>query len=175
MVNNIAGVVLAGGKSSRMGKNKALLDYNGKKLIDHMIALLKQSYIRDIFISGNIKGYDNTIPDISPFEGPAYAIYDLLEKLSNYEKILFLPVDMPFLNPDILNLLIEQAEQKNGGYFYNYPLPAILRTNPPKARVRSVKELLSIMDIMAIDLPYIYKDYMKNANTPEQWQEVISS
>ncbi len=172
MVSNIAGVVLAGGKSSRMGKNKALLDYNGKKLIDHMIALLKQSGIKDIFISGNIKGYDNSIPDTSPFEGPAYAIYEVLEKLSNYERVLFLPVDMPLLSPDMLHLLIEHEK---GGYFCNYPLPAILRTKPPKARVRSVKELLSIMDIMAIDLPAIYKDSMKNTNTPEQWQEVISS
>jgi molybdopterin-guanine dinucleotide biosynthesis protein A len=35
----IAGVVLAGGQSSRMGTNKALLEYKGQPLLSHMIGL----------------------------------------------------------------------------------------------------------------------------------------
>ena len=40
MDKKIAGVVLAGGKSSRMGKNKAMLIYNGKPLLNHMVGIL---------------------------------------------------------------------------------------------------------------------------------------
>ena len=54
--NAIAGVVLTGGRSSRMGQNKALLDYQGKPLIEHMMEILKTTGIKEIFISGDVDG-----------------------------------------------------------------------------------------------------------------------
>jgi molybdenum cofactor cytidylyltransferase len=50
----IAAIVLAAGKSSRMGSNKLLADLNGKPLVRHSVEALKASSVRDIIVvTGN--------------------------------------------------------------------------------------------------------------------------
>ena len=39
-INNINGYILAGGKSSRMGKDKGLINYNGKAIIEYILLLI---------------------------------------------------------------------------------------------------------------------------------------
>lgn len=106
----IAGVVLAGGRSSRMGKNKALLDYQGKPLVEHMMEIIKRAGIREIFISGDVDGYD-CLPDPAPFTGPAEAIKSIIQRLSSYAGFLFVPVDMPLLKPEMLHLLLNKKRE----------------------------------------------------------------
>ena len=48
MIDSVTGVILTGGKSSRMGKNKALLPYNGKRLIDAPIEILTRIFSKVI-------------------------------------------------------------------------------------------------------------------------------
>ncbi len=164
----IAGVVLAGGKSSRMGQNKALLDYNGRPLLDHMISVLEQTELDDIYVSGDIKGY-RCIPDNAPHEGPARAICDVLKELGQYDGVLFVPVDMPLLNAAMLRFLLKQ---KNGGYFTNFPLPAFIKKPFQKTPSQSVKEILLMTKAQAVALPSEFECCMKNTNTPEEWAEV---
>lgn len=169
--SNIAGVVLAGGRSSRMGQNKALLDYQGKPLIEHMLDILKQTGIEDTFISGNIQGYD-CIADKSPFSGPAEAIKSVISNCPGYEGFLFVPVDMPLLNAEMLHILLQQ---KKGGHFINWPLPAYITRPFSNSVATSVKELLHKYGIYPVDLPDHFLPHMKNANTPQEWKEVANS
>lgn len=166
---NIAGIVLAGGKSSRMGQDKALLDYNGKPLLDHMVKLLKQVGLKDIYVSGDFKGY-RCILDNAPHKGPAYAISGVLERLDHYDGILFVPVDMPFLSIDAIRLLI--TEEK-GGYFKGSPLPAFIPKSSHKTSMGSVKALLESLHVYPIILPLELGACMTNTNTPEEWEEVL--
>ncbi len=168
---NITGVVLAGGQSLRMGENKALLDYKGQPLLDHMIGLLQRTGIDDIYVSGDLKGY-RCIPDSAPHEGPAFAMHDVLSKLQKSSGVLFVPVDMPFLREDVLQLLIEQ---ENGGYFVNSPLPAFITKPCPQQRFKSVKELLGATMVGSLALPPEFEGCMRNTNTPEDWKEVLSA
>lgn len=165
----IAGVVLAGGRSSRMGQDKALLDYNGQSLLDHMIELLKQVGLDDVYVSGDFKGY-RSISDSTPHEGPAYAMHDVLQHLSGVDGVLFVPVDTPLLNAQILHLLIQQEK---GAYFAEHPLPAFITGRCLEWRSKSVKEFLSKMKLCPLILPSEFEKCMVNSNTPEEWQEVL--
>lgn len=169
MDKKIAGVVLAGGRSSRMGQNKALLDYNSEPLLDHMVALLEQTGIHDIYVSGDFEGYC-CIPDSAPHEGPAWAMVDVLQQLTDYGGVLFVPVDMPLLCVDALGILMEQAK---GGYFEGFPLPVFITNADLKERTKSVKALLKKLKISPITLPPELEFCMTNTNTPEEWQEAL--
>jgi len=166
---SIFGVVLAGGQSSRMKQDKALLDYNGRPLLDHMIDLMQQVGFSDVYVSGNVQNY-NCIPDTSQYAGPARAMYDVLQHLGDYDGVLFIPVDMPLLPAGALQLLMKQ---ETSGHFTDFPLPAYITSQCPSQPPESVKTFLESVGGQSIALPHRFVNGMKNANTPEQWEEVM--
>jgi molybdopterin-guanine dinucleotide biosynthesis protein A len=168
-VNDFIGVVLAGGRSSRMGTNKAFLEYRGKPLIDHMMGLLKEADAKEVWVSGSLAGYP-CIPDEEKFEGPAMAIRHVLKctKRANVSGVLFVPVDMPALTP---NLLREIGRQKGGAYYQGWPLPAFLPFKDISPEDRSIKGLLRTLRVPAREIPEGHRACFVNANTPEEWRE----
>ncbi len=58
----VAGIVLAGGRSSRMGANKALLSYHGQPLYLHMQGILRASGLEQVYISGDVPEVE-CVPD----------------------------------------------------------------------------------------------------------------
>lgn len=109
---NITGIVLAGGKSRRMGVEKGLIRFGGKHLIEYAIEVLEKVCDR-IIISENSKAYNflgyEVIPDIYPNSGPMGGIYSAL-KSSKTDLNLVLSCDMPFISIELLNYLIEQSD-----------------------------------------------------------------
>ncbi len=168
---NVAGVVLAGGRSSRMGQDKAFLDFGGKPLIDHMMGLLHASVVKDVYVSGDVDGYPN-IPDTQTFNGPACAIADVMAHLCEYDGVLFVPVDMPLLSVEVLNFLMKH---ENGGYFNQWPLPAFIIRPCAVENAYSVKKLLDDQGVKPIDIPPCYQEEMQNFNTPEDWKKVVKN
>ena len=104
----ITGVILAGGKSSRMGTDKGLLELNGKPLIQYAIDTLKSIGLEIIIISNN-SDYEQfgfpVYPDIIPDKGPIGGVYTALS-YSSTEKNLIVSCDTPFLSKKLLNYLI---------------------------------------------------------------------
>lgn len=170
MGKKIAGVVLAGGRSSRMGKDKALLDYNGRPLVEHMIDLLLDAGVDTACVSGDFEGYPG-IPDAAPHSGPVVAICDVIRTLKLYSGVLFVPVDMPLLTPGILRTLLAQGRS---AHFRRYPFPFYIESPCLKKEAsQSVKAFLLEQDVQPIDLPSEFKIHMTNTNTPEEWREVL--
>ena len=166
---NIAGIVLAGGQSSRMGRNKALLDYQGRPLLDHMIDLMQQSGVKKIYVSGDIEGY-HCIPDSAPFAGPAAAIRDVLGQLAGYDGILFQPVDMPFMEPEILRLLLRHD---GGAHYHGWPLPLYLNKAVTPGDGSSVRQMIADMNLAILPVPEEAQACFANLNTPEEWKEAV--
>lgn len=164
----IAGIVLAGGQSSRMGEDKALLDYKGKPLVRHMHDMLAQVGLTDIFISGVFDGY-RCIADDTPLNGPAEAIKSVLRKIPHYAGYLFVPVDMPLLSPALLHRLLAQPR---GGYFASWPLPVYIAPPFRFTEKKSVFGFLEDQGIHPLTLPPEFEGMMKNANTPQEWAEI---
>ncbi len=94
----IGGYVLAGGKSSRMGQDKALLELAGKPLVHHAVTKLRR-VCRDVrILSDNpeLAEFAPIVPDLHPGCGPMGGMEAALVH-SAFDWNLFLPVDMPFL------------------------------------------------------------------------------
>lgn len=168
----IAGIVLAGGRSSRMGQNKCFLEYKGKKLIDHMIDIIKETSINDVYVSGHIDGYQCLEDkDADTYEGPAVAIGHIINTNHNhYDGFLFVPVDMPLLTKDILDTLMSH---KDGAYFKDYPLPVFISAQKIESVTGSVKNLLAGTSAKSLAVPNKYSQMLLNCNTPQDWQEVL--
>ncbi len=165
-------MVLAGGKSSRMGRDKALMEYCGLPLIESMINLLHRTDLCNVYVSGDIEGY-NCIKDSTKFEGPARAIIDVMVELPDYSGALFIPVDMPLLTPEILQLLLNK---NSTAYFKGRPLPCFIsKPCNIKSECSSVHELLEDQGAVTVDLPAKHEEFMHNFNTTQEWAELITN
>jgi molybdopterin-guanine dinucleotide biosynthesis protein A len=108
------GFVLAGGKSSRMGADKAFLDFRGHTLLDHAVATMG-SVCASVSIVGDpakFASYGSVVADIFPGCGPLAGIHAALTH-STAELNLMLAVDMPFVSRELLAFLFDAAEERD--------------------------------------------------------------
>src|SRR5579864_9177416 len=111
-VSPISAFILAGGKSSRMGTDKAFLDWAGRPLLAHMVELAK-SVTAEVRIVGDPSRFAALAPvveDIFPGCGPLSGIHAALMS-SDSELNLILGVDLPFLDSGLLNYVASQAAE----------------------------------------------------------------
>jgi len=107
--NNITGIILAGGKSSRMGSDKGFLSLNGSSFMSHIIKAV-QPWVTNVLIVSNNSDYDvfnlKRVEDILEDSGPLAGLYSGLLH-SETEHNLIVSCDVPLLNGVILKKLIE--------------------------------------------------------------------
>jgi molybdopterin-guanine dinucleotide biosynthesis protein A len=101
-------VILAGGKSSRIGRNKALLDFGGEPLIGRIHRILKQGF-QHVLISANDEDTYKflgapVIPDIFPGGGSLAGIHSGLLTCPS-PHCFFVACDMPFINIELVRYL----------------------------------------------------------------------
>ena len=111
----ISGIILSGGKSSRMGRDKASLPFPHKPMIEIMIDKLSVLFNELMIVTANPDLYSKygirTVEDVIPQHGPLGGIYTgLLFSKNHYNFII--ACDMPFLNPDLVRYMV----QKINGY-----------------------------------------------------------
>ena len=112
-LSNITLIILAGGKSSRMGTDKALLEYQGKAFVQILYDNLK-NICSEVIISSNnseikieeAKTVADDIKDIGPMGG----LYTCL-KLSKTDFNIVVSVDTPFISAKLLTEVYEQSQQ----------------------------------------------------------------
>jgi FdhD protein len=113
MIEGVTGVILAGGFSKRMGRDKARLPFRGKKLIDAPLETLSTLFERVVLSVRNADDfpeYSNTkIPDRYPAIGPLGGIASVLA--AGFERIFCVACDMPFLNPALIHHLCTLADR----------------------------------------------------------------
>ncbi|MBN2891222.1 MAG: molybdenum cofactor guanylyltransferase [Bacteroidales bacterium] len=108
----VTGIILAGGKSKRMGKDKCLVKLGNKLLIQNTIDAFKP-IVDTIIISSNREehtqfGY-KTFKDEFSDCGPIGGIYTAL-KNSQTEINIIAPCDMPFINYSLFKFLLENKK-----------------------------------------------------------------
>jgi molybdopterin-guanine dinucleotide biosynthesis protein A len=177
------GVVLAGGKSSRMGEDKALLKLaNGNTLLQQSIHLLQTAGIEEVVVSGD---RDGGMADQISGLGPLSAIETVIHK-THAERLLIIPVDMPLLTKTILKQLLNKGDDENSVYFKQHFLPLNLAVTvktkkiirhlieQPDKKSRSLKNLLEKIPTKVLPFKKQHTVALENINTPEQWQKLKS-
>jgi molybdenum cofactor guanylyltransferase len=109
--NQLAGFILAGGQSSRMGRDKALLELGGVPLVLHMARLLEPR-VAPVTIIGPPERYTalglHAVPDDRTGLGPLGGLATAL-RVSQHEWNLVVGCDLPYLTREWLDWLMARA------------------------------------------------------------------
>lgn len=185
----LLGLVLAGGKSVRMGDDKSRIDYHGLPQRDHAARLL-QPYCREVYLSvrpdqtGEPNHSFPLITDTFLGLGPLGAILSAFREKPD-AAWLVIACDLPFLNPDTLELLLRERNPSLMATAFNSPVnnlpepliaiweprsyPILLQflaqgyDCPRKALINSPIHLLEAPDPQALE----------NVNTPEEKKSAL--
>jgi len=113
--NNIIGIILAGGKSSRLGEDKSNIRLGNKTLLDHTIDKIEKEFNEVLIISNNKEyNYKNkkiyTVKDciegqLGPLVGILTAMKWVNENKKNYKWIASFPCDTPFFDNKLISKL----------------------------------------------------------------------
>jgi molybdopterin-guanine dinucleotide biosynthesis protein A len=176
----ILGMVLAGGRSSRMGQDKCQLVLpSGLTLLEHSRDILRQAGLEAVVISGPQPG---AIADRRPFLGPLAALETVIHKCQP-AALVVIPVDMPLLTPALVQRLLK-ATSGQARTLGDKQLPLYLEVNPslkrrlrqlldrPESRSRSLKALLAGLEHIRLPLSELEERQLANVNTPDQWQQI---
>ncbi|WP_269223539.1 NTP transferase domain-containing protein [Flavobacterium sp. IMCC34518] len=208
MENNTVFVLLAGGKSERMGMAKGLLLYKENFWILEQLNRISASTITDVFIGlgHNYEEYLNKIPSFSeakshfvlyknlkirvvinkkPEQGSFSTLQTVLQQIPKNKSVLISPIDVPILNSNELQNIIEAQNQivlpnfehKNGhpiklhSDFWN----PLLLLNPTDQNSRLDLEIKKINPFKITRIAVIDSCILKNLNTPNDWIEFTNS
>ena len=109
-VRGVTGVVLAGGKSSRYGNNKAFVEVHGIPLIERALNAMHSIFHRVIIITNTPDKYSYLnfpmYQDIIKGLGPLGGIYTGLKMIRDNAGF-FVACDMPFLNQELIRYIVE--------------------------------------------------------------------
>lgn len=194
-MNELSVAIVAGGKSSRMGTDKAFVPLLGKPMIEHVLERVSDlGQDETILITNHPSDYAHlNLPmysDIVPEKGSLGGIYTAIY-YSNSEYILAVACDMPFLNRELLQYMSHLRMAEDGPFdvivprVANYPeaIHAIYRKSclePIRSRIDADKlKIIGFYDdvrVRYIDEPE-YRPIdpnglsFFNANTPEELAE----
>ena len=172
--------ILSGGKSSRMGTEKGLVELGGKAFVSHLIDTVS-TITDDISIIANSHLYSSfhveVLPDIILNKGPLAGIYTGLVN-SSAERNLFLSCDIPLINKETLLFLIKASENEKGPAVILHngkvePLCGIYR----KEQASNLNELLEKNELSVMhalkNLSTLYVDISKESfYRPELFQNI---
>lgn len=173
------GLLLAGGASSRMGRDKAELDWHGRPLIAHMHAVLSELPLQRVVVSGARPEFGGIV-DANPGRGPLGGIASAAQQLPDSE-LLVLAIDTPKLSTNLLQRLLD-APDSACVCFGDSPLPMRLRLDAglrawlaawlrDAEAPRALRRLQAQLDVWRLPIDSHEVEQLANLNTPQDWVE----
>ena len=178
----IIGVVLAGGLSSRMGKDKAQLYCSNSSLtlLQRAEQLLTRLSPVQVLLSSNQSptGIKDIFPQCGPISGIHASCTEILERFPDVTEALFIPIDMPYLSTDDLSYLIHAGQQQKRPCCYtNCYLPLYLPINTQSVDYLhntllvkgdySLKKMLESLN--GLQITPNKSQNLTNINEPHEW------
>lgn len=195
MNDQITGIILAGGKNSRMGTNKAFMEIHHTRLIDKTLDVYRQLFTRIVIVTNDPLPYlefsdASVVTDIYKGKGPLGGIYTGLFYAKN-PFVFVSACDMPFLNKDFIAFLSARTDK------YDVIVPKLPEGYQPLHAIYSRNCLPNIKRLLLMDklkITGFYRDMkilsvgedeiqpfnpdgklFQNLNTPEDMESVQSS
>jgi molybdopterin-guanine dinucleotide biosynthesis protein A len=191
------GFILAGGRSSRMGTDKATVSVAGRSMLHTARDVMSQTQVHHHVVVG---GRFADVHENAEGLGPGRAICELIMKSyslciesDDYQTkrndvkgyALFIPVDMPFLQPNTLTTLIQLAQQYQRAYFYEqYYLPLVVPISASNSMILSelvmqkpspsVRNVINAVNASAAKYSGDEKEFA-NINSPAELAEVLTA
>jgi molybdenum cofactor guanylyltransferase len=196
-----SGIILAGGSSSRMGKNKALLPLPGNQavtFVEYLVSLLEEFCSETLIVARDqAHARDYVFPDVrvtideTPGIGPLMGLYSGLSAIHT-TRALIVAVDLPLVQRALLSFLLSQplpADTLLVPLMHN--IPQVLLALYPRSILPFVKEQLLlgrrdlrcllkgapvqfVEEAQLIQLDPQLRSFM-NINTPEQLRHVLQT
>ncbi len=185
-------VILAGGKSSRMGKDKALLPFAGKTMLENIVELVHSIFDETLIIVNDrskAKGlhlYEARVyEDLIKNRGPLGGIYTGLLYSKNVANCVF-PCDMPFIDELLIRDLIDfwqedvdalcfedpKGDMQPFPGIYNRALRFLVRTLLDHGET-SMRHLMEVALVKPIILKKEKIEVLFNMNRIEDYYEVL--
>ncbi|MGB0668788.1 MAG: molybdenum cofactor guanylyltransferase MobA [Porticoccaceae bacterium] len=182
---NVDGVILAAGKSSRMGSvNKAQASLGGRSLLETVVARIKPQVER-LLINGDpaLCGDQAVADKVEGFQGPLAGLYSALcsDQLSTAEYLLLVPCDGPFVpsnlaaelyantvqvSTDIACVRYQGVAQPTFSLWHKRLLPQVQQALLEEQQ-GGFKPLLQGLETVYVDWPEQQPNPFFNINTPE--------
>ena len=186
----MTGIILAGGKSSRMGQDKGLLPYKGMPLILYVINAISP-VVNDVLIVTSNKDYEQfgypLIADVYSEKGPLAGIYSGLRS-SESELNLVLGCDMPNVTTELLRYLVSQVKdeavllpsfkgktEQLAGFYSKKCLPIFKQEiEKDNLKIRDAIALVSHRFVEIDEQLAFYKpELFNNLNSPEDLKSIL--
>jgi molybdopterin-guanine dinucleotide biosynthesis protein A len=181
-----AGFVLAGGISSRMGRNKALLPWRGTTLLDYVAGEVRAAAgsLAIVGPTGQYEGFPE-IADLFTGAGPLGGVITALRS-SEAEWNLIVACDMPGINASVLREMLDGAQAAEpdcllpvGPSGRPEPLCAVWhkRAEPilTRALETGVRKMTDAMEgLHVVRWPIANGEVFRNVNTPDDWADHLA-
>ena len=187
----IAGVVLAGGQSSRYGQPKMFEKYNGQPLYKNSLIALQKNQLQPLIIATNAnlesKFAENQIEMIiekQPHQGPLSALQNIIANFQNVEWFFIVASDMPYMNVDFVQTMLTYIDDRYDAIVPKQdsrlqPLAALYRrTALPIANLliqqnkKSMKALLDQVRVCYVGFEEENATFI-NINTQLDWAQTV--
>lgn len=186
-MENFTGIILAGGKSQRMGTDKGLLLLNGKPFITHIYEAMKPIFGDNIVVVSSNADYDifgyNRIEDLISDKGPVGGLYTAL-KQSKTKFNLVLSVDVPLVTTELLQWLVDnhddsylvtqvQADEKVNPLVavYDRALRTLLGEHLAGNQLK-LSDVIDEVNVQTLMVPAKWSTQLQNINTKEDYKKI---
>jgi molybdopterin-guanine dinucleotide biosynthesis protein A len=185
--NDVTGIILAGGRSRRMGRDKATLEMEGVTLFDRALRMMRVLFT-EVLIAGDrqdlVRPGVPCYPDLFPGSALGGLYTGLVE--SNHDMVFACSCDMPFPNVNIAQLVVSQDRA------YDVVVPRTTEGLEPlfaryhKRCLPVMKDMLDRKEFCIYDfyprvrtrylgvaeLPAVWQNSFLNVNTPEEYSRI---
>jgi molybdenum cofactor guanylyltransferase len=189
-VDDLTAFILAGGKSSRMGEDKAFLRLEDETLLSRALNLARSltPNVRIVGETAKFAKFGPVVEDVYPERGPLGGIHAALVSTKTALNLM-LAVDTPFIESNFLEFLISEARRsgaivtvpRSGGHIHS--LCAVYRKEFAPVAEQSlilgqnrIDALFSGVKTRVIEEPELRQfgfssEMFRNINTPDEWEE----